>query len=105
MAEAMISFQELIEKNELPVFVDFWAEWCGPCKMIAPSIKQLAHDFKGKLTVVKVNVDEKPAIANQYGIQSIPTLMLFHQGKVLWRISGALPYDQLRSEVEAKIGK
>jgi thioredoxin 1 len=85
------SFDELIRTNQLPILVDFWAEWCGPCKTLAPVIKQIAQDFKGKLTVIKVNIDEKPQLAAQYRIQGIPTLMLFDKGEVTWRISGALP--------------
>jgi thioredoxin 1 len=97
------SFDELIRTNQLPILVDFWAEWCGPCKTLAPVIKQIAQDFKGKLTVIKVNVDEKPQLAAQYRIQGIPTLMLFDKGEVTWRISGALPYDQLRRELTNRV--
>lgn len=97
------SFEELISTHELPIFVDFWAEWCGPCKAIAPTIKQIASDFKGKLTVVKVNVDEKPQLAAKYGIQGIPTLILFKRGEQAWRISGALPYDQLKRELQSRL--
>ncbi len=94
------SFDVLIQNNEKPVFVDFWAEWCGPCRMVAPSVHQLAEELKDRLTVVKVNVDEKPAIAAQYGIQSIPTFMIFHKGKTLARFAGAMPYPRLKQEVE-----
>jgi thioredoxin 1 len=97
------SFEELIRTNQLPILVDFWAEWCGPCKTLAPVIKQIAQDFKGKLTVIKVNVDEKPQLAAQYRIQGIPTLMLFDKGEVTWRISGALPYDQLKRELASRV--
>lgn len=98
--ETKKSFGELIQTNETPVFVDFWAEWCGPCRMVAPAVKQLAEELKGKLTVVKVNVDEKPELAAQYGIQGIPTFMLFKNGRVAMRFSGALPYPMLKAEVE-----
>lgn len=103
MAVTTTSFDELIKTSELPVFVDFWAEWCGPCKIIAPSVKQLASELKGRLTVIKVNVDERPHIAAQFGIQSIPTLMMFHKGNVIWRTAGALPFDRLKAEVQAKL--
>ncbi|SRR5579883_1415735 len=93
------SFEDLIATSDVPVFVDFWAEWCGPCRMMSPSVKQLASEFKGRLLVVKVNVDDRPQIAAQYGIQSIPTLMVFKAGKPVWRIAGAMNYDQLRSQV------
>jgi thioredoxin 1 len=97
------SFDELIRTNELPVLVDFWAEWCGPCKAIAPVIKQIAQDFKGRLIVIKVNVDEKPHLAQEYGIQGIPTLMLFKSGQVAWRVAGALPYEQLKRELVTRL--
>jgi thioredoxin 1 len=97
------AFDELIKTHQLPILVDFWAEWCGPCKTIAPTIKQLAQEFKGRLTVIKVNVDQKPQIAAEYGIQGIPTLMLFDKGQVTWRISGALPYDQLKTELASRL--
>ncbi|RMD98525.1 MAG: thioredoxin [Calditrichaeota bacterium] len=95
-----VSFETLIQTSEVPVFVDFWAEWCAPCHMVAPSVKQLSQEFKGKLKVIKVNVDKQPHIASKYGIQGIPTLMLFHKGKILWRVSGALPYPAIKAEVE-----
>ena len=97
------SFHELLNTNPLPILVDFWAEWCGPCKTIAPVIKQIAADFKGRLTVVKVNVDERPQIAAEFGLQGIPTLILFANGKPQWRISGALPYEQLKRELQTRV--
>lgn len=93
------SFNELIETSSLPVLVDFWAEWCGPCKMIAPSIQKIASEFNGKLLTVKVNVDEKPAIASQYQISGIPTIMMFYKGKILMRLTGGLPYQTLRTQI------
>jgi thioredoxin 1 len=97
------SFNELIQNSDLPVLVDFWAEWCGPCRMVAPVIEQVAHEYKGKLLVVKINVDHKPQISAEYGIQSIPTIMLFHRGKVLMRQSGALPYGALKQKIDQSI--
>ena len=97
------SFDDLINTSDLPVLVDFWAEWCGPCKMVSPAVQQVARDFKGKLLAVKVNVDEKPSVAAQYNIQSIPTLMLFKKGNVIWKQSGALPYEMLRNAIAQKI--
>ena len=97
------SFDELIEKSEIPVFVDFWAEWCGPCRIIAPTIKQLAEELSGKVLVIKVNVDEKPDIAQAHNVQGIPTLAMFYQGKEIWRAVGALPYDNLKQQVLANL--
>jgi thioredoxin len=93
------SFNELVETSNLPVLVDFWAEWCGPCKMIAPSIEKIASEFKGRVLTVKVNVDEKPSFASQYQISGIPTIMMFHKGKILMRLTGGLPYPALRTQV------
>lgn len=99
------SFDELIQRSSVPVFVDFWADWCGPCHMVAPAIKQLAEEMKDRLTVVKINVDEKPHLAAQYSIQGIPTFMIFHQGQTLARFSGAMPYAKLKQEVERHLEK
>ena len=94
------SFDEFIKTNTLPVFVDFWADWCGPCHAIAPSVKRLSQEYKGKLTVIKVNIDERPQIAANLGIQSIPTLMIFKNGTQVWRGAGSMPYEQLKAQVE-----
>ena len=94
------SFDDLIRMSELPVFVDFWAEWCGPCRMMTLAIKQLSSEFKGRLIVVKVNVDERPQIASQFGVQSIPTMMIFKKGQPAWRVAGAMSYEQLKSQVQ-----
>jgi thioredoxin len=94
------SFNELIQVSEVPVLVDFWAEWCKPCLIIAPLVKRIAREYSGKLTVVKINVDQKPQIASQYGIRSIPTVMMFWKGQVLMRQMGAVPYEQLKSQIE-----
>lgn len=98
------SFDQLIQETEKPVFVDFWAAWCGPCTSIVPSVKQLAEEFRGKLTVVKINVDEQPEVAAKYQVQGIPALMLFDKGMVKWRATGALPYESIRAEVIKAMG-
>ncbi|HEX9934439.1 MAG TPA: thioredoxin [bacterium] len=93
------SFDDLIRQSEVPVLADFWAEWCGACKMMAPTIDRIASAFKGQLTVVKINVDQKGELATEYQIMAIPTLMLFHRGKVLLRKTGALPFEALKTEI------
>jgi thioredoxin 1 len=96
-------FEELLKVSEKPVLVDFWAAWCGPCKMVSPSIEKLAKEYKGRLTTVKVNVDEKQHIAAKYQIQSIPTIMMFWEGEPIMRLQGALPYDALKDNIEEHI--
>ena len=85
------SFQSEVLDSETPVIVDFWAEWCGPCRHIAPIIKQLAADYDGKVKVVKLNVDESPQSAGAYGIRSIPTVLAFRDGQVVEQMMGARP--------------
>ncbi|WP_277620019.1 thioredoxin [Rufibacter ruber] len=94
------SFQELINSPGMPVLVDFYADWCGPCKTMAPILQQVAQQFQGKLKVIKIDVDKNPAVAQQYRVQGIPTLLLFHQGKQLWRQSGVVPPQQLAQVVQ-----
>lgn len=94
------SLDQLLQSSDRPVLVDFWAEWCGPCRAMAPTLQDISREFKGKLYVVKVNVDEKPRIAAQYQISSIPTLILFSGSTILWRTSGALPFQRLKAELE-----
>ncbi len=94
------SFEEFVAGSDLPILVDFWAEWCGPCRIVSPAVQQIAREFKGRIVVVKVNVDEKPHVSNRYAIQSIPTLMVFDKGKIVARQSGAMRYEDLRLWVE-----
>jgi thioredoxin 1/thioredoxin 2 len=97
------SFDELINQSEQPVLVDFWAEWCGACKMVSPTIRRIASEYKGRIFTIKVNVDQKPHISGKYQITSIPTIMMFYNGQILMRISGALPYEALKVEIEKNL--
>src|SRR3989338_8566478 len=89
------NFDEEVMKSQLPVLVNFWAEWCGPCRMVAPVVEDIAKEYNGKLKVGKLNVDEAQSLAIQYGVMSIPTLLVFKQGKVINQVVGAMSKDQL----------
>jgi len=88
-------FEEKVLKNSLPVLVDFWATWCGPCRMIAPIVEELAKDLDGKLAVGKVDVDMSPGIAEKYGVQSIPTLLVFKGGEMKKQVVGYMPKPEI----------
>lgn len=88
-------FDQEVIKSAIPVLVDFWAEWCGPCKMIAPEVDAIAEEYSGKLKVLKVNVDKEPTLAGLYGVMSIPTLILFKNGEVVEQITGAMPKQKI----------
>ncbi len=97
------SFETDVLKSSTPVLVDFWAEWCGPCKMLAPTVEKLAGEYTGKLKVCKVNVDENPNSASKFGIQAIPTLLIFKNGANTDRIVGVTPEKDLRNRIEKAI--
>jgi thioredoxin 2 len=98
------NFASMVEQSPLPVLVDMWAEWCGPCRMVGPVIDELAGTMAGRVRVVKLNVDENPATAARFGVQSIPTLLVFKEGREIDRIVGAQPKPEIVRRLEQVIG-
>lgn len=103
MTATDVDFDEQVVKSDRPVLVDFWAPWCAPCHMVTPALESIAEKMKDTLSVCKVNVDESPGVAQTYGIRSIPTIMLFKQGQVAFRIVGVRPQAEIEKEIEAAI--
>jgi thioredoxin 1 len=97
------SFESDVLKSNEPVVVDFWAEWCGPCRMIGPSLEEIASEMKGKVKIAKLNVDENPGIAGKLGVRSIPTLMMFKDGKLSAQKTGAAPKSELLRWINASV--
>jgi len=97
------TFDAEVKKSATPVFVDFWAEWCPPCKIVGPILDEIAEEMEGKLKVCKVNVDDSPRIAQSLGIRSIPTLMLFKNGAAVKAMIGARPKEEIVKEIEPEL--
>jgi thioredoxin 1 len=95
------SFDTLLASHDRPILADFWAEWCGPCKMMAPVLAELAREWKGRLTVIKVNTETRPELASRFRISGIPTLILFKGGSEVHRLTGAAPLAHLKREFES----
>jgi thioredoxin 1 len=96
------NFESMVKEHPL-ILVDFWAAWCFPCKMVAPTIEELAEEFEGKVAFAKLNVDENPKTAMRFGITSIPTLILFKDGEVVEKVIGAVPKEHLASKIKAHL--
>ncbi|MEM9119692.1 MAG: thioredoxin [Cyanobacteria bacterium P01_F01_bin.56] len=97
------SFKQDVLESELPVLVDFWAPWCGPCRMVAPVVDEISEQYDGQVKVVKLNTDENPSVASQYGIRSIPTLMIFKDGQRVDMVVGAVPKTTLANTLKKYI--
>ncbi len=97
-------FDEMVLKAKLPVMVDFWAPWCGPCRMVAPIVDELANEYEGKVSFMKLNVDDSPKVASKYGVMSIPALIIFKNGAPVSNIVGFRPKPELKKNIDTALG-
>ena len=95
------TFEQEVKKSAVPVMIDFWAPWCGPCRMLGPTVEKLAEEYKGRVKIVKMNTDENQEVASTLGIQSIPTMIFFKNGQVADKLVGAQPEKEIRNQLES----